>query len=345
MKAIVAALLLSLASPLLAQNTGGLSSSGLFEVDLTNSGKLVLFAPDDRSIFAYVYDRGGQSYGTGSAVVASSNNAFSLTTNSGVDINGFLQPNHVSANYNGTPFLAPRTPNFYTSPLLVGRYVGTAISTSSNTTYNLHFLIDGQSNLFYSLDRGNAVEGGFGSLNSSYDGTSGSFSTTSVGGVPVQGNFTNAHGIFSGTLTRNNETFNFFVLRESVTHHLANISTRGPVTATPTGQLIGGFIISGGPKFVLVRAIGPALAQFGVNPVLANPKVDLYVGQTIIASNDDWKSNANKQDIVDSGLAPSYDKEAALLVRLREGSYTAVVSGADGGAGVALVEVYEFDRD
>jgi hypothetical protein len=70
---------------------------------------------------------------------------------------------------------------------------------------------------------------------------------------------------------------------------LSNLSTRSLVQ-TGDNVLIGGFIIGGDtPKTVLIRAIGPALATFGVPGVLANPTVTLFSGSTAIARNDDWQ--------------------------------------------------------
>ena len=57
---------------------------------------------------------------------------------------------------------------------------------------------------------------------------------------------------------------------------------------------IGGFILQGStPKTVLIRAVGPTLASSGVSGVLANPKLDLYSGSTVIDSNDDWQTASN----------------------------------------------------
>jgi hypothetical protein len=132
---------------------------------------------------------------------------------------------------------------------------------------------------------------------------------------------------------------------------LGNISTRGRVE-TGNDVMIGGFIIGGTlPKKVLITARGPSLANFGVTGVLANPKIELYASQSgaKILENDDWQSNANAGEIAalgtaPAGLAPSNPLEAALLVTLNPGAYTAVVSGADGGSGVGIVEVFEQDK-
>jgi hypothetical protein len=73
---------------------------------------------------------------------------------------------------------------------------------------------------------------------------------------------------------------------------------------------------------------------------LANPRLDLYSGQNIIYSNDDWQSAANAAAVQTTGLAPADPKESAILVTLPPGAYTAIVRGVDGGVGVGIVEVF-----
>lgn len=126
--------------------------------------------------------------------------------------------------------------------------------------------------------------------------------------------------------------------------HLVNLSTRGLVQ-TGDNVMIGGFIIQGSaPKSVVVRAVGPSLANFGVFGAMADPKLDLYSGQTVIASNDDWGSDTNAADILSSTFAPSNAKEPAILTTLNPGAYTAIVSGMGRPAtGVGMVEVFEMD--
>ena len=125
---------------------------------------------------------------------------------------------------------------------------------------------------------------------------------------------------------------------------LANISTRMQVL-TGADVLIGGFIIGGNEaKTVVVRARGPSLEPFGVANALANPRMDLYAGQSVIATNDDWGSAANAAAIQASGFAPSSALESAILVTLNPGAYTAVVSGAGNATGVGIIEVFEVDK-
>jgi Tol biopolymer transport system component len=121
---------------------------------------------------------------------------------------------------------------------------------------------------------------------------------------------------------------------------LINIATRGQVL-TGDNVMIGGFIIQGsGPHTVVVRARGPSLTAAGVPNALANPVLNLYSGQTVIASNDNWQTAANAATLQSSGFAPSNANEAAILMTLNPGAYTAIVSGAGGGTGVAIVEVF-----
>ena len=122
-----------------------------------------------------------------------------------------------------------------------------------------------------------------------------------------------------------------------------NISTRGKVL-TGSDVMIGGFVVQGtGSQTVLIRAIGPSLANFGVQGALSNPTMSLVriSDNSTIASNDDWQTNANAAAITATGNAPTSPLESALLVTLQPGAYTAVVSGTNGATGTALIEVYK----
>jgi hypothetical protein len=121
---------------------------------------------------------------------------------------------------------------------------------------------------------------------------------------------------------------------------IANISTRSRVT-TGASVMIGGFIVGGEqPARVVVRALGPSLAAAGVNGVLSDPVLELYnsSGSRLFA-NDDWQAEQQAQ-IAATALAPSDPRESAIMATLAPGAYTAIVRGANGVTGVALVEVY-----
>jgi hypothetical protein len=125
---------------------------------------------------------------------------------------------------------------------------------------------------------------------------------------------------------------------------LANLSTRAQV-GTGGNVLIGGFVVSGGSsKRILVRGIGPSLVQFGVPNALMDPTLELHAQNgTLLFSNDNWTAAPNKQEISDTGRAPSSSQEPAILTTLAPGKYTAIVRGSANTTGVALVEVYDQD--
>jgi len=130
------------------------------------------------------------------------------------------------------------------------------------------------------------------------------------------------------------------------TSRLTNLSTRAFV-GTDGDLLIPGIVINGpAPQTILVRAIGPTLASFGVTGALANPRVSLLQDQRILATNDDWETNPDVAAVLVATAAvgafalPPRSRDAALLITLRPGAYTAQVSGVGGSTGLALVEVY-----
>ncbi len=130
----------------------------------------------------------------------------------------------------------------------------------------------------------------------------------------------------------------------AVPSQLQNIATRLRVD-TGDNVLIGGFIVTGSaPKKLMVRGIGPSLAQFGLSGVLADPTLELHAADTsLIASNDNWKET-QQAEIQNTGIAPTNDLESAIVSTLPPGSYTTIEKGKNGGTGLGLVEVYELDQ-
>jgi len=121
---------------------------------------------------------------------------------------------------------------------------------------------------------------------------------------------------------------------------LGNISTRSQVK-TGDDVMIGGVIVAGPDTTpLLVRAIGPSLVGFGIMDPLIDPQLDLYDSDGVkTASNDNWR-NSQESEIEATGIAPTDDRESAILASLSPGLYTAIVSGVGGTTGVALVETY-----
>ena len=133
-----------------------------------------------------------------------------------------------------------------------------------------------------------------------------------------------------------------YELDATVPSILANISTRGSVQ-TDDRVMIGGFILGGSSNVmqVVVRALGPSLSEAGLTDVLADPTLDLRDpnGERLIF-NDNWQDDADTAAQLSArGFAPKGQTEAAIFTTLPPGSYTAIVSGKNGG-GIGLVELY-----
>jgi uncharacterized repeat protein (TIGR03803 family) len=127
-----------------------------------------------------------------------------------------------------------------------------------------------------------------------------------------------------------------------------NLSAR-TLAGTGAQTLIAGFVLSGNvPRTLLIRGVGPGLNQFGVTGTLANPRLELHTtvnnADTTVATNSGWAGAAALAAAftqVGAFALPATSVDAALLVTLTPGSYTAQVAGAGTTTGVALVEVYE----
>ena len=130
---------------------------------------------------------------------------------------------------------------------------------------------------------------------------------------------------------------------------LVNLSVRG-FSGAEGDALVPGFVIGGtGAKRVLIRAIGPSLAAFGVPGTMVDPRLEVIpLGKDIvIAENDDWAGASDLQDAFSTAgafaLSDSSSADAAIMLTLPPGGYTVRVSGAQEGTGVVLVEVYDLD--
>ena len=123
-----------------------------------------------------------------------------------------------------------------------------------------------------------------------------------------------------------------------------NIATRLQIQGGDN-VLVAGFIItgpSGSSKKILIRGLGPSLANLGVPGAIADPLLELHApdGSTVV--NDNWQQAPNAADMPPA-FAPSNSLESAIYTTLSPGTYTAVLKGAHGETGIGLVEVYDFD--
>ena len=133
----------------------------------------------------------------------------------------------------------------------------------------------------------------------------------------------------------------------TVPSRLANVSVRG-FTGPGAQSLVIGFVVGGsGSESTLVRAVGPTLAEFGVTGWLADPQLAVMgsAGQTV-ASNDNWGgSSALMTTFQQAGAFPlvAGSTDSALVTSLNVGAYSAVVTGANNGSGIVLLEAYDAD--
>ena len=131
--------------------------------------------------------------------------------------------------------------------------------------------------------------------------------------------------------------------------HLVNLSIRTNITASDpfftVGTVVGGAGTSG-PKPMLVRAVGPSLAAFGIVGAIADSRVDVYAGATVVATNNDWSGDAALTTAFGQvgafPFASSASKDAAIynggfLAR----DYTVQVGGVGGATGDVLAELYD----
>jgi hypothetical protein len=143
-------------------------------------------------------------------------------------------------------------------------------------------------------------------------------------------------------------------LSDNASSILGNISTHSFVQ-TGDNVMVGGFIVQGPPKRVIIRAIGAELGAppYNIPNALADPTLELHDRTgALIASNDDWLDTIiggiiyypQVQDIRDSGHAPRKGRESAIIAELPAGNYTAIVRGVNNTTGVALVEVDDLNE-
>jgi hypothetical protein len=133
---------------------------------------------------------------------------------------------------------------------------------------------------------------------------------------------------------------------------LANLSTRTKIAFVGDTFTLG-FNLAGPEKAtLLIRGIGPALGRFGVDTALVAPRLEVHRGATLIAANEGWSRDASSTAAIVQAaasvgafvLTPG-EADAAVLLTLDAGSYTATLSGLNGATGDVLAEVYDVSRN
>ena len=154
------------------------------------------------------------------------------------------------------------------------------------------------------------------------------------------------------------EVYDTVAGEDLATEQIVNISTRGFV-GIGDDAIVAGFVVTGStPKRVLIRGIGPALTGFGVPGALGDPVLRLFRAGTTdpIAQNDNWETPqgigsqaaATAAEITAAATAAGAfpfatgSKDAAIVVTLAAGNYSAILSGANNTTGAGMIEVYEL---
>ena len=139
-----------------------------------------------------------------------------------------------------------------------------------------------------------------------------------------------------------------YELEGGATARLKNLSTRARVSPGG-GVAIPGLVIAGeNTRTLLVRAVGPGLGAFGVGGTLARPALVVTAGARVIAANTGWESSADPAALTAAAARAGAfalgagQADAAVIATLPAGAWTIQVTGADAGAGVVLIEVYDL---
>lgn len=239
-------------------------------------------------------------------------------------------------------FSAPAAATTGPSAPVAGFYQAGAAGSSAQA----FSIVSPAGQIFVLTQAGTMIDAGIGTV-----GSDGALSVTTAANAAIRGSIAPATATLTMTVTPATGGVTTFVgandeARADV-EKLINISTRSQ--ASSTSALIAGFVITGTEtKPVLIRAIGPTLGTaFNVSGALSAAQVEVFRGQTSLAVGTDWGLPASAPAIaataarVGAFALPAGSRDAALLMSLEPGAYTAVVTGQGSASGVALVEVYD----
>jgi hypothetical protein len=302
-------------------------NSGRFSVTTTTGSA-------DRPVAADQLDVGS----SGPAAAAVTTNVISGTIGNDGSVTGTI------SGVAGALLSGSRASSTGTTQAVAGYYQAGATLSSATT----QAIVSATGQAFALTQTATAADAGLGTVDSS-----GRISVTMTNLGTVTATVTAATSQMTATVVNSlGQTSTFTGASEAVlvTQRLSSISTRGRV-ATGDSVVIAGFIITGqASKSVLIRAVGPTLANFGVSGTVATPKLDLYrVGTSApIATNTGWTTSGNTAAITAATARSgafalgATSADSVILTTLAPGSYTAIMSSANNTPGVGLVEVYDL---
>ena len=351
--------ILSAATAFSAVANAQISLSGVYKGTVANGGPTLVFSIEEKSEIEVrfvdtVAKKAGEAEGrlatdrTFSLMTRASATSTSVTIAGTVASDGGMITGTFTSGTSAQAYTATRVQPTSQGSQAAGIYAGPATSTTGPVAV-VTFTIDPGGNVTFiqktGTDPNATLVGAVGTITQTQTSPptySFTLSPPTSLVASVTGTFTLTGGTIAGTYTLGADTYTFNAFKTRLASRLVNISTRGFVN-TGQGQLIGGFVIQGGTKQVLIIARGPSLAASGVSPVLPNTKITLYSGPVVIGSNTGWKNSTNLPSLLNMAFTVTLaDNDSALLVSLERGPYTSVVTSADGtSTGIALVEVYE----
>lgn len=357
---LVAFAALALFPSLLPAQSGNNSFRGIYEsIVVPNSRDIVFLASQNSNVLCLEFDYTQRQVRTGRFSVNSAGQ-FDFTirnANAAVpvrQVTGTLTESGFSGTVGGTAFSGTRSVLTGRSGALQGGYSGWIWDSVGGGLGVVEWILapSGKTYVYFQQPQSNGstlTDGGTGST-----ATNGTFTFRSVidlfnyvnaspSGSSTDGRTTVVNSVLNTIFRTPSGGFQYVsATKENAGVRLENVSTRGFV-GTGDNALIGGFVVTGGAKRVVIRALGPSLTAFGVSGALANPTLEIRSSSALLATNDDWQTHANSAQVTAAGLAPTNASESAVALTLERGSYTAIVRGNGATTGVAIIEVYELD--
>jgi len=309
---------------------------------------------------------------------AQNGNANYLYATQNITLNGIAYPTATLTTNAGNITLggsATLTPNFAYGTAVIDNNIGAitsnngiVVTPTTNTTYNLTVTNNGgvtaNASVTVNVFPAPTTTGEVISTTTVLPGSSititpnfagGSATLTGVAGTVLSGRSYTLYPTSSGpvVLTVTNpagaittQSFNVSLVNSlpPAKANLYNISARSNVT--PNNALTAGFIIQGNTtETVLIRAIGPTLASYNVQGVLATPKLTVYDSSgSALVTNNSWNNNNTLSTTAATvGAFPlnANSNDCAVILSLQPGAYTATVTGLSNSTGNAMLEVYQ----
>ncbi len=130
---------------------------------------------------------------------------------------------------------------------------------------------------------------------------------------------------------------------------IANLSLLAKLAADASSVTVGTIVGGGGTsglKPILIRAAGPSLAALGVSGALADPRLEVFSGQSVVVANDNWGGTAELSAAFASvgafPYAAAFSRDAAVHhPGFPAGSYTVRVEGNGSASGEVIAELYD----